>query len=188
MSKVFINKKTDSIQQFLFNKIVNEYNVIHHDICFFDSTDNRPIAVFKKNFLSPTEYDILSRHVVSLDYSKLSSYKYQSDIDPCISNISNKIHVINNCYNENLVDNFTTINVFNNYAADIHRDSFVYNIKNLLVVKSDNITALTVFPEYKIAFDIQPTDLLLFDTSLLHYVASNKMVSKLNYRYPLFFE
>lgn len=174
------------IEQFLFHQLIDTYLIIE-DTMFIYNENKEIIAVFLKKFFSKEEYTTMRDYVLNLD-NDTNQYKMELNVDPMLVEISEKVNKINRNYNDKLCDKFSILNIFDNYSVDIHRDSEERMMKNLFVVKHEEVNGLTVFPEYNIAFMIQPRDLLLFDTQLLHYVSTDRMVSKKRYRYAMYFE
>lgn len=179
-------KNNEEVRQYLFNWLMDSYRIIKDSRRVYNENDEI-ICVFFKNFFTKEEYITIKDYVFNLK-NTIKKYKMELDIDPKLIDISKKVYKTNKEYNDELCDKFSILNVFDNYTVDIHRDSEERMIKNLFVVKNEEVNGLTVFPEYKIAFMIQPRDLLLFDTQMLHYVSTDRMVSKNRYRYAMYFE
>ena len=187
METIKCERYNEDIKQHLFKYLVDDYIVIQRTVKVEDNDNNLLLAMMIKDFFTEEEYDTLQKYILGLK-NESDVYKMEIPIDSSIEHISKKVHETNKKNNHDLVNHFSTLHVFDNYLVDIHRDSEERSIKNLFIVKCDELKGLTVFPEYKIAFMLEPRDVLFFDTSLLHYVSSNKMISKKRYRYAMYFE
>lgn len=100
-------------------------------------------------------------HVDDL-YSKLCSSHYKKQIT--IANATNRNFVIGNT-------SFTTVTVNKNFRTAVHKDSgdFKKGIGNLIVYNDGSYDGgYFVLPQYKIAIDVQSTDVLFVDVHQWH--------------------
>ena len=100
-------------------------------------------------------------HVDDL-YSKLCSSHYKKQIT--IANATNRNFVIGNT-------SFTTVTVNKNFRTAVHKDSgdFKKGIGNLIVYNNGSYDGgYFVLPQYKIAIDVQSTDVLFVDVHQWH--------------------
>ena len=190
--KVLRCKKTNDnesdLKQLMYKSLMDQYTIFQSNVRVIDEdTDDMMVAILIKDFFTDEEYTVLQDYTLNV-HNQTDVYKMELPVDPSIEHISHKVNMLNKTENKDLVDHFSIFHVFDNYLVDIHRDSDERSIKNLFVVKCAEVKGLTVFPEFKIAFMLEPKDILLFDTNLLHYVSTNMMVSKKKYRYAMYFE
>lgn len=190
--KVMRCKKTNdygsNFEQLMYKSLMESYTIFQNNVRVVDdNADDMMVAMLIKDFFTDEEYTVLQDYTLNL-HNQTYVYKMELPVDPSIEHISHKVNKLNKTENKELVDHFNIFHVFDNYLVDIHRDSDERSIKNLFVVKCAEVKGLTVFPELKIAFMLEPKDILLFDTNLLHYVSTNMMVSKKRYRYAMYFE
>jgi len=189
MDTIQKSKSSKSIHtQFLFNNVKSNYHVFNKSIKIIDE-NNIIQAIFIKNFISNDQFNILKNFILHDKLIPNHEKKYEINIDKShqLYTLLETIFLINSAVN-NRIHNFNILHIFNNYVVDSHRDSEEYTMKNLFILKHDDIEGLTVFPEYEMAFQLENTDLLLFNTNMLHYACTNKMISKKFYRYALYFE
>jgi hypothetical protein len=174
--------------QFLFNNVKEKYDIFNKSIKIIDENDIIQ-AILIKNFISYDQFIILKNFILQDKHIPNHEKKYQINIDKShqLYTLLETIFLLNSTVN-GTIHNFNMLHIFNNYVVDTHRDSEEYTMKNLFILKHDDIDGLTVFPEYEMAFQLENTDLLLFNTNMLHYACTNKMVSKKYYRYALYFE
>lgn len=185
-------KKSKSLKsidtQFLFNSVKEKYHIFNKSIKITDES-NILQAIFIKNFISNDQYTLLKNFILHDKPIPNHEKKHQIHIDKShqLYTLLETIFLLNSTIN-NKIYNFNMLHIFNNYVVDSHRDSTEYTMKNLFILKHDDIEGLTVFPEYEMAFQLENTDLLLFNTNMLHYACTNKMISNKHYRYALYFE
>lgn len=174
--------------QCLFNNVKSNYHVFNKSIKIIDE-NNIIQAIFIKKFISNDQFALLKNFILHDKPIPNNEKKHQINIDNShqLYPLLETIFIINSTVN-NTIHNFNMLHIFNNYVVDSHRDSDEYTMKNLFILKHDDIEGLTVFPEYEMAFQLENTDLLLFNTNMLHYACTNKMISKKFYRYALYFE
>jgi hypothetical protein len=174
--------------QFLFNDVKENYHVFNESIKIVD--ENHIIqAILIKNFISNDQFTLLKNFILYDKPIPNHEKKFQINIDKShqLYTLLETVFLLNSTVNDT-IHNFNMLHIFNNYVVDSHRDSEEYTMKNLFILKHDDIDGLTVFPEYEMAFQLENTDLLLFNTNMLHYACTNKMISKKFYRYALYFE
>lgn len=188
MQNVYLEKRyfKDFYKQLIYTDVQKNYKVFKDSVTIKDDNDV-VIAIFIKNFFQMSEYTLLENFIATKNFPK--KHKLEVSINnihklyPLIAKVSN----FNKQYNDEK-DIFDTLHIFNNHVVDIHQDSTERIIKNLFVVKHEEINGLTVFPEYEMAFDIQNRDCLFFDTNMWHYACTNKMISPKKFRYAMYFE
>lgn len=176
----------DFNKQLLYNDVHKNYKVFTDSIIIKDNNDEI-IAIFIKDFFDIQEYMLLENFILSENLPKKHLLEFSIDDTHGMYPVISKVFNYNQQYN-NEINMFDTIHIFNNHVVDIHQDSTERIIKNLFVLKHEEINGLTVFPEYEMAFDIQNRDCLFFDTSLWHYACTNKMISSKKFRYAMYFE
>tara|TARA_Y100000389_G_scaffold187131_1_gene208242 strand:+ start:519 stop:1088 length:570 start_codon:yes stop_codon:yes gene_type:complete len=176
----------DFNKQLLFNDVEKNYTVFNDSIIIKDDI-GKIIVIFIKGFYNIQEYTLLENFILSENLPKKHKLEFSIDTNHKLYPLITKVLNYNQQYNNEL-NMFDTLHIFNNHVVDIHQDSTERMIKNLFIIKHDEIDSLTVFPEYEMAFDIQNGDCLFFDTSLWHYACTNKMISSKKFRYAMYFE
>ena len=167
------------------------YEAIRRD-CYISETseiligpNNKPFGVHLRGYFSEEEF-VLMRGYILEKMRDISSRKEMFEIDTTTRPFADKI-----CDTTKRFDSpkrFDSLNVFNNFPIGLHRDSANRSMGHLFVVKADAVNAFTVFPEYELAVNLQNRDLLLFDINALHYVQTEKELTKETYRYPMYFD
>lgn len=147
--------------------------------------NNEPVGVHLKGYFSEGEFALMRTYILEKMRDKLSR-KEMLEIDTTTRPFVDKI-----CETTKQFDSpkrFDALHVFNNFPIGLHRDSPNRSMGHLFVVKADAVNAFTVFPEYELAINLQNRDLLLFDINALHYVQTEKELTKETYRYPMYFD
>ena len=175
-------------KQYMFKDVNKEYQVIGNSTKVIEKDTQVLLAIFIKDFFTESECENINKFIESEHIPNVHKHKVGIGNDHLLFKIKAKVFDYNKDINDSLQKSFNTLHIFNNHIVDIHQDSEKSNIKNLFVTKHEDIIGLTVFPEYKMAFDIQNRDCLFFDTTMWHYACTNKMLSNQRCRYAMYFE
>lgn len=107
-------------------------------------------------------------------------YKY---LAPNFYNIQfNAIKTINNNYRIKYTP-FTTITINYNWKTNPHKDKgdYKHGLSVLVVLGKDYKGGYLVFPEYKVAVDVRPNDMIIMDSHEYH-CNTNLIADDINYR------
>lgn len=105
-------------------------------------------------------------------------------------NNSNKVytHILEEMYKVNpdykRQDHYHT---FYNTNTHCHQDSHYQEYGSVFVIKSKNLNGLFVMNNFGIFFNLDESDLLIFDKSKFHYNVCDKDLSEFNFRFALNF-
>lgn len=172
------------LYQLPYTKVLQKYKQIEENISTFHN--NELFCCLIKDYFTCEDISEIYKFVDSNELKKNEKSVFKNF--DSLKLLSDKVCVTNNLYSETKPKKIDTLNLFNRYNVDIHKDSEEHSIGNVFVIKSEDIKGLLCFPEFEMYANIDEKDLLIFDISKYHYVVTNKPMYKTSYRVSLYFD